>query len=309
MVISMAGAGATAREIFQAVNDRWGIEYPATNNAVVNGGIVATGIWFGNGDFTATEGLIFSAADFADTDCNAANAASVVAAMRGIAAFPPELAATMKDTVKGASMGDLKLTPPVDESVTGLARRSIAVGEQILLAHGAERRGNEFRIPTEELESLKPELFKLSDFMKWWNPDWMLERAGFGGASGGVQGIRGNTYLDGDTLAIWPRDEVRGALLRRSLQLSDHPVLSFDAGADVGSVWHLNVFVDNTRVLDKLIDGGAMEVGDPTKRRWEHLELDLSAFKNQSAVLRLYDLVLVPHRCVGNSYWKHLDIR
>src|SRR5262249_32150543 len=35
MVISMGQAGATPRQIFQAVNDRWVIEYPATNNAVV----------------------------------------------------------------------------------------------------------------------------------------------------------------------------------------------------------------------------------------------------------------------------------
>jgi hypothetical protein len=47
MVISMAEAGKKPQEIFQAINERWGIEYPATNNAVVNGGIVATSVWFG----------------------------------------------------------------------------------------------------------------------------------------------------------------------------------------------------------------------------------------------------------------------
>jgi hypothetical protein len=29
-------------QIFRAIDERWGIEYPATNNAVVNGGFVAT---------------------------------------------------------------------------------------------------------------------------------------------------------------------------------------------------------------------------------------------------------------------------
>src|SRR5258708_13752303 len=81
IVISMAEAGKQPEEIFRVINERWGIEYPATNNAVVNGGIVATSVWFGNGKFSQTENLAFTAADFAATDCNAANAASVAAAM------------------------------------------------------------------------------------------------------------------------------------------------------------------------------------------------------------------------------------
>jgi len=42
MIIRMADSGATPEEVFQAVDHRWGIEYPATNKTVVNGGIVAT---------------------------------------------------------------------------------------------------------------------------------------------------------------------------------------------------------------------------------------------------------------------------
>lgn len=41
-VISIAESGKPAEEIFRAIDERWGIEYPATNNAVLNGGIVAT---------------------------------------------------------------------------------------------------------------------------------------------------------------------------------------------------------------------------------------------------------------------------
>ena len=111
-VISMAEAGKQPEEISRAINDRWGIEYPATNNAVVNGGIVAISVWFGKGDFSATEQLAFTAADFADTDCNAANAASVVAAMHGMSALPAEFVASLNDRVYGDHMGPLKLTPP-----------------------------------------------------------------------------------------------------------------------------------------------------------------------------------------------------
>lgn len=44
MVITMAEAGSTPEQIFRAVDERWGIEYPATNNAVLNGGILATAV-------------------------------------------------------------------------------------------------------------------------------------------------------------------------------------------------------------------------------------------------------------------------
>ena len=87
MVISMAEAGKQQEEIYRVINEHWGIEYPATNNAVLNGGFVATSIWFGEGDFSKTENLAFSAADFADTDCNAANSAPVVASMHGMSAL------------------------------------------------------------------------------------------------------------------------------------------------------------------------------------------------------------------------------
>ena len=179
VVISMAEAGEKPEEIFRAINERWGIEYPATNNAVVNGGIVAVSVWFGNGDFKKTENLAFTAADFADTDCNAANSASVVAAMHGMSALPPAEVAALKDRIRGDKMGELPLTPPVDESISGLAQRTASIGEKILLAHGARLDGENLVIPTEQPITQAPELFKLSDFTKWWNPDWTLERAGY----------------------------------------------------------------------------------------------------------------------------------
>ncbi len=78
MVIAMAERGASAEEVSNAVEDRWHIEYPATNNAVANGGLIAMAVWFGEGDFMQTVNHAFRAADFEDADCNAANAAAVV---------------------------------------------------------------------------------------------------------------------------------------------------------------------------------------------------------------------------------------
>jgi hypothetical protein len=331
MVISMADAGESPEEISRVINDRWGIEYPATNNAVVNGSIVAISVWFGNGDFAKTENLAFTLADYADTDCNAANAASVIGAMHGMAAMPEELVASFHDRVQGAIMGGVALTPPVDESILALGRRTAAIGEKILLAHGAKLEGNRLVIATQQPVTQAPELFKLSDFTKWWGPEWSLEQAGFGGGSGGISGIRGATYLDGDILSVFPRDEVRGALLRRTVQLSESASLDFDAGVDPGKCWHLQVYVNNDRVLDKLIEdppslrqerpigeppihpaegAGTFFEGPPdTKaidaaRRWEHIHLDLNAYKSQSVVIRLYDLILVPGHEAGNSYWR-----
>ncbi len=307
-IISMAEAGKSPEEIFRAIDERWGIEYPATNNAVLNGGIVATSVWFGKGDFKTTENLAFGAADFSDTDCNAANAGSVVGAMHGMAALPEENVQAFNDRVRGETMGPLKLTPPLDESISRLAERTAAIGEEILLSHGAKLEGDKLVVRIEQPKTLEPELFKLSDLTRMWNPDWTLERAGYGGAGGGIRGVRGDTYLDGDTLAVFPRDEVRGALLRRSVQLGASPSLSFDAGVDVGKSWHVLVYVDNDKVLDQLIDGAKLQPEESSKRAWKHLNLDLAKYRNQAVVIRLYDLVLVPGHEAGNSYWKNLKL-
>jgi hypothetical protein len=298
MVIQMADAGNTPEQIFRAIDERWGIEYPATNNAVVNGGFVATSVWFGGGDFQKTLQLAVHAADFADTDCNAANSESVVAAMWGMKALPPEQVSELHDRIKGSEMGPLRLTPPVDESISELAQRTAKLGIAIAVAHGAVDDGKMLRIPIQEPETQPAELFELADLTRYWNSDWSLERAGFGGAGGGLPGIRGITYLDGDVLATYPRDEVRGAVLRRKAKLGNHPVLRFDAGVDPGRAWQLQVYVNDDGVLDKLIESASDD------RTWQRIEIDLSKYANQDVVLRLYQLVLIPHHEAGNAYWR-----
>ncbi len=308
MVIAMADAGSTPEQVFRAVDERWGIEYPATNNAVVNGGIVAASVWFGGGDFGQTLQLAVHAADFADTDCNAANSSSVVAAMHGMKALPSEQVEELHDRIQGKQMGPLQLTPPVDESIVDLARRTAKIGEAILVANGAADDGNAIRIPVQEPVTQPAELFKLADLMPYWNRDWTLERAGFGGAGGGMVGIRGITYLDGPVLATYPRDEVRGTVLRRTVALGPAPSLKFKAGVDVGRAWQLQVFVNDKRVFDKLIDG-VYESDHADSRHWEDISVDLADYQNQTVVLRLYQRVLVPHHEAGNAYWRDLMVQ
>jgi hypothetical protein len=308
MVIALADSGHTAQQIFRAVDERWGIEYPATNNAVVNGGIVATSVWFGEGDFSKTLQLAVHAADFADTDCNAANSESVVAAMHGMKALPPEQVAELHDRIYGKEMGPLQLTPTVNESISELAQRTARIGEAILAANGATNDADSIRIAVQEPVTQPAELFTLADLMRYWNPDWTLERAGFGGAGGGMAGIRGITYLDGPVLATYPRDEIRGTVLRRTVNLGSVPSLAFQAGVDAGRAWQLQVFVNDEPVLDKLIVG-THGPRQSQARRWESIRIDLSNFKNQQVVLRLYQRVLVPHHEAGNAYWRDLTVQ
>jgi len=307
MIISMADEGGTPEQIFQAVDERWGIEYPATNNAVVNGGFVAISVWFGEGDFQKTLQLAVHAADFADTDCNAANSSSVVAAMHGMKALPPEQVAELHDRIQGKTMGPLHLTPPVDESISQLAQRTARIGEAILIAHGATADANSIRIPVQDPVTQPAELFKLADLTAYWNPDWTLERAGFGGAGGGMPGIRGITFLDGPVLATYPRDEIRGIVLIRTIHLGDVPSLQFKAGVDPGRAWQLQIFVNDQIVLDKLIVGSAASV-QSGPRHWQDIHVDLSHYKDQTVVLRLYQRVLIPHHEAGNAYWRDLTV-
>src|SRR6266511_248004 len=303
-IIALADAGKSFEEIVGAVEDRWHLEYPATNNAVPNGGIVAACVWFGDGDFLKTVNLAARAADFTDADCNAANAASVVAASHGMKCLPQHLVAQLGDRIVGAEMGGVKLTPPVDERISRLSERAAAIGEKIVVANGGKLSGDKISIPLQRPVTQRAELFRLADLMAYWNPDWTLERAGFGGAGGGMSGIRGITCLEGDVLATYPRDEVRGLLLRRAVKLSETPTLSFQAGVDAGRAWELNVYADNKLMLKRIIDGGA-EGG----RKWQEVKMDLSEFAGGTVGLRRYQRVLVPNKTAGNAYWKAIEVR
>jgi len=303
MIIAMADAGKGPKEIFGAIDERWGIEYPATNNAVVNGGFVATSVWFGGGDFEKTIQLAVHAADFADTDYNAANSASVVAAMHGMGALPSEQVSQLRDRIFGAEMGSLKLTPPVDESIAELAMRTEKLGLSIVVTQGATDDGTTIRIPIQVPVTQPAELFRLADLMHYWNADWTLERAGFGGAGGGMPGIRGITYLDDEVLSTYPRDEVRGTLLKRALRLGKNPALKFKAGVDPARTWQLQVYVNDDKVLDRLIEGLS------ETRTWQNIDVDLSKYMDQEVVLRLYQRVLIPHHEAGNAYWRDLIVK
>ena len=314
LVISLAEEGKSPQEVFDAVEDRWHIEYPPMNNAVPNGGLVAAGVWFGEGDFLKTVNLIYRAADHSDADCNAANAGAVVGAMRGAKGLPANLVEQLGDRIIGDRMGSGDLTPPVDESISDIARRITKVGLKILAANGATVTANDLTVAYQPVATQEAELFKLADLTQYWNADWKLERAGFGGVPDRIPNAPRSypraTYLEGDVLATWPRDEVRGLVLRRQVKLGDNPSLNLEVGADAGRSWQLTLYVNNSRVHSKTIEG------DPSsgERTWEKIAVDLSTYGGQEVEISLYQRTLGGGRRArvgvpGNAYWRGITVQ
>ncbi len=304
-VITMADSGRSFDEIVSAIEDRWRIEYPASNNAVANGGLAAACLWFGEGDFWKTINLASRAADFTDTDNSAASAISVIAAMHGMKALPPDLVAQLHDRIAGEKMGSLTLTPAVDESISELAKRTATIGKQIIEWKKGNVASEVISIQTQVPKTQPAMAFKLADLMEYWNADWTLERAGFGGDGvGAMPGIRGITYLDGETLVTYPRDESRGVVLHRNMKLSASPTMTFQVAADPQKAWELFVFAGNDQLVKKLI------VGEGDSLKWRTIDLDLAKYAGQETTLRLYQRTLMPgeFKVPGNAYWKSIEV-
>ena len=139
--------------------------------------------------------------------------------------------------------------------------------------------------------------------MQFWNPAWTLERAGYGGAGGGMGGIRGITCLESDILATYPRDEVRGALLKRLVKINPGDSIRFEAGVDAGRAWQLEVYADNTLLLKTIVESSGKE------RVWKPIQVDLAAFVGKTVTLRLYQRVLLPGKTAGNALWRNLQLK
>lgn len=250
--------------------------------------------------------IVYRAADFTDADCNAANAAAVVAAMHGMRCLPKHLVEPLNDRIAGGKMGDVKMTPPLEERISDLGRRTAEVGTRLIAANDGRVSDETLTIPVHAPVTQPAQLFALADLMRYWNPDWKLERAGFGGgAGGGLRTVLGLTHLDGDVLATWPRDPVRGVVLRRTLTLSPNPVITFQAGVDAGRAWALEIYADNKLMTSRLLDGGPAPSG---QRLWEDVQVDLKEFAGKEVHLRLYQRGLLGDRVAGNAYWKDIKV-
>jgi hypothetical protein len=74
------------------------------------------------------------------------------------------------------------------------------------------------------------------------------------------------------------------------------------AGVDPERTWQLQVYVNDDKVLDKLIEGRT------GTRQWDDIKVDLAKYASQEVVLRLYQRVLIPHHEAGNAYWRRLTV-
>src|SRR5207249_9017504 len=115
--------------------------------------------------------------------------------------------------------------------------------------------------------------------------------------------IRGITHLEDNVLVTWPRDPVRGVVLRRWVKLSDKPSLALQVAADAGRAWDLEVYAGNKRLLRQAISGSSAKTD---QRKWENIQIDLLEFADKEVQLRLYQRVLLPDKIPGNAYWKNL---
>ncbi|WP_319501295.1 ADP-ribosylglycohydrolase family protein [uncultured Draconibacterium sp.] len=326
-IIQLAEAGNDWKDIARIVEEHWGVEYPGTNSAVWNAGFAAIALWFGEGDLMKSLNIAYQESDFSDADCQAANVAVILAAMNGMKIFPEHLLTPFNNKIKGSNLGFMPLVEPVDESLDALTARTCRIGKQMLVANGASIRGGNIEIPVQtEIETQPLEYFHPNQFTQFWNPNWKMERAGFGAPGGGVRGVRGGTFVDGDVLATYPRDEIRGVKLFRNFTAGENQKLSVDVAADPGRKWILNIYIDNSKVLTKLIDGGeplewpeisADRYPQPLieylkcseVRKWQHINLDLSDYSNQDITIRLYQDILVRNEFPGNAYWRDLEIK
>lgn len=303
-IITQADRGKSFEDIERTVIERWATEYPGTNNAVANGGIIALSLWFGEGDFLKTVNLACRAADYTDADCNAAGAAAVIGAMHGMKAIPPPLVEPLHDRIQGDKMGDLPL-PPVDESITALGLRTAAMGEKMLLAHGAHVEGATLSITRESPEPLPLERFTLADYTRYWQPEWMLDRAGFGATIGGRGGYPGGTWLVDGVLTTWPRELMRGVVLTRKLTLPvGAPRLVVEVDADPGRAWEFSLLVNDAEIAKRLIVGGE-------KREWQIIEADLTAYAANKVTLRLYQNLNTANRLRPPSaaHWRSITLK
>jgi hypothetical protein len=200
-------------------------------------------------------------------------------------------------------MGDLPL-PPVNESISALGQRTAALGEKMRLMHGGKLEGDTLVITPEAAQTQPLERFTLADLTQYWQPEWKLERAGFGSTIGG-RGAYGGAWLADDVLVTWPANVIRGLVLTRKLTLpAGTPHLVAEVAADPGRAWELSIFVGNKELLKQNV------VGAEKKVVWQTIDTDLTAYAGREVTLRLYQNLetLKPTNPPSVARWKSITV-
>ena len=160
-------------------------------------------------------------------------------------------------------------------------------------------------ITRETAQPLPLERVTLGDLTRYWQPEWSLDRAGFGATIGGRGGYPGGTWLSDGVLTTWPRELMRGVVLTRQVKLpAGTPHLTVEVAADSGRTWEFSLCVNNREIEKRPIIGGA-------KREWQTIEADLSPFAGQTVTLRLYQNLLtgIQTRPPSAAHWKSITLK
>ncbi|MFP5040892.1 ADP-ribosylglycohydrolase family protein [Parasediminibacterium sp. JCM 36343] len=292
MVLGLVKKGESAENIFEQIEQRWRGEYPMPNNAVANGGIIATCLLKGDGDFLKTLNLACTAGDNTDADCNAASAGAAIAAMYGLKSIPQNLLDGLHNRIKGEFMGDTHPLPPVDQSISVLAERTVKVGMGILKDNGVSIKDGVLQVPGNQPIITQPaELFTVSGMLQNWDTSWQIVHS------------RKGTYVEDGALITFPAIPARGMYLYKNIAVGANDSLVLNVAAENKKYWELRVLVDNDKVLTKLVTSNE-EVG-----KWQTIAIDLSKYKGKNVMLRLFQNVDLTDKLVGNAYWKKIALQ
>ncbi|MEO7767707.1 MAG: ADP-ribosylglycohydrolase family protein, partial [Ferruginibacter sp.] len=287
MVMELDSKGVGATEIFEAIESTWRTFYPMANNAVANAGIIATCLLKGESDFLKTLNLACIAGDNTDADCNAASAGAVIAAMHGTKGIPKELLEGLHNRIKGSTMGKAKL-PPVDETITGLADRTVKIGTIILKDNGIAFANNFFQIAVQKTVTQAAEIFTANDMVHKWDNGWQIVQA------------RKGVFIENGALATFPAIAARSLYLQRTMPVADKDTMLITVKAEENKSWKLRVFIDNDKVYEQLI---ASTIATPD---WQTVKIDLAKYKGREVIIRLYQNVDYTDTWAGNAYWKKI---
>ncbi|MBC7887868.1 MAG: ADP-ribosylglycohydrolase family protein [Ferruginibacter sp.] len=287
MVIDAHKKGVSAEEIFEKIETTWRPIYPMPNNAVANAGIIATCLLKGEGNFLKTLNLACIAGDNTDADCNAASAGAVIAAMHGTPSIPKELLEGLHNRIKGDKMGG-RILPPTDETITNLADRTVKAGVAILKDNGINLQNDFLVIPVQKIIAQPAEIFTVNDMLQHWDTAWKIEHA------------RKGVYIENDALITYPAITARSMYLYRTIKEVDKTTLLLTVAAEQNTCWKLRVFLDNDKVLEKMI--AATDEGG----KWQTVKIDLTKYKGKEVIVRLYQNVDFTDKWTGNAYWKKI---
>jgi hypothetical protein len=90
--------------------------------------------------------------------------------------------------------------------------------------------------------------------------------------------------------------------LYRTIKVEDKNTMVLTVAAEQNKCWKLRVFLDNNKVLDKMIEA-ADEAG-----KWQTVKIDLSKYKGKEVIVRLYQNIDFTDKWPGNAYWKKIII-